>query len=404
MSWLRDRIPGWRRARRPEEPAAEQPFPEPPVQKPAKPGFERPRLVLLVRDAAGPASYQLHSFEDEPEAAAFVQFWFPGNIENGVIAFWASHDEPEIGSNDGPAEVVVLVRDESGPKTVYPFSFTDMDLAESWVEREEELGLNVDQLLVYWAVPARTSRDHWGRVHLWPSEPPALKRRGRLATPPKPVFQEKPTWPQRPEAAPAEARSPFAGELPVSLEAAETEQALDTPEEAAAASEAVETAPGPFVRDHEETQEPPAAIEPAPGPFVRDHEEAQQPPEAVGAAPGPFVRTPEEAQEPPEAVETAPGPFARTPAEEAVAASEEPQEPPVQEPPETETAAEPFSETAEEPPEAAVGAPATFEEAPSEDASEPLDPNDESDRLLGQRRWQRRQGPFRGFGSPPGKF
>ena len=389
MSWLRDRIPGWRRAKRPEEPAAEQPFPEPPVVKPAMPGFERARLVLLVRDAAGPASYQLHSFEDEPEAAAFVQFWFPGNIENGVIAFWASHDEPEIGSNDGPAEVVVLVRDETGPKTVYPFSFTDMDLAESWVVREEELGLNVDQLLVYWAVPARISRDHWGRVHLWPSEPPALKRRGRLATPPKPVFQEKPRRPQRPEAAPAEARSPFADELPVSLEATEMEQAVDTPEEAAAASE--------------EAQEPPEAVEAAPaGPFIGTSDEPQEPPEAVETAPaGPFARrTPveeaaaasEEAQEPPEAIEAAPaGPFVRT--------SDEPQEPP-----EIETAAEPFSEAAEEPPEAAVGAPATFEEAEPEDAGEPLDPNDESDRLLGQRRWQRRQGPFRGFGSPPGKF
>jgi hypothetical protein len=393
MSWLRDRIPGWRRAKRREEPAAEQPFPEPPVVKPAMPGFERARLVLLVRDAAGPASYQLHSFEDEPEAAAFVQFWFPGNIENGVIAFWASHDEPEIGSNDGPAEVVVLVRDETGPKTVYPFSFTDMDLAESWVEREEELGLNVDQLLVYWAVPARISRDHWGRVHLWPSEPPALKRRGRLATPPKPVFQEQPRRPQRPEAAPAEARSPLADELPVSLEAAETEQAVDTtPEEPAAASA--------------EAQEPPEAIQAAPaGPFIGTSDEPQEPPEAVETAPaGPFIRTSDEAQEPPEAVEAAPGPLARTPDEEAVAASEEVPEPPVQEPPETETAAEPFSEAAEEPPEAAVEEPATLEATPSGDADEPLDPNDESDRLLGQRRWQRRQGPFRGFGSPPGKF
>jgi hypothetical protein len=381
MSWLRDRIPGWRRDQRPDEPAAEQPFPEPPVQKPAMPGFERTRLVLLVRDAAGPASYQLHSFEDEPEAAAFVQFWFSGAIEHGVIAFWASHDEPEIGSNDGPAEVVVLVRDETGPKTVYPFSFTDMDLAESWVEREEELGLNVDQLLVYWAVPARISRDHWSRVHLWPSEPPARKRRGRLATPPKPVFQEKPGPLQRPEtrtakrqAAPAEARPLFPDELPVSLEAGETVQAMDTPEEAVVASP--------------EAPEPPTAIEAASGPFVRNHEEAQEPPEAVETAAGPFARNHEEAQEPPEAVETAPGPFVRN----------------LEEPPQTETAAELFSEAVEEAHEPPVEEPATFEEAEPEDAGEPFDPYDESDRLLRHRRWQRHQGPFRGFGSPPGKF
>src|SRR3990172_3554663 len=131
MRWLRDRIHG-RRNQRPEQPAAEQPSPEPPVQRPAAPNFERPRLVLLVRDAAGPASYQLHSFENEAEAASFVQFWFPGDVAHGVIAFWASHREPEVMAGERPAEVVVLVRDETRSKSVCPFSFAGMDLAQSW--------------------------------------------------------------------------------------------------------------------------------------------------------------------------------------------------------------------------------------------------------------------------------
>ena len=203
MRWLRDRIPGWRRNQRPE-----QPVPEPPVQKPAAPGFERPRLVLLVRDAAGPASYQLPSFEDEAEAAAFVQRWFPSDMDHGVIAFWASHKEPEVGAGERAAEVVVLVRDETMPKTVIPFSFAGMDLAQSWVAREADRELNTDQLLMYWAVPARISHDQWGRVHLWPSEPPALRPQGRLATPTKPVFEPNPR-PRR-----GQARAPENDEAP----------------------------------------------------------------------------------------------------------------------------------------------------------------------------------------------
>jgi len=208
MRWLRDRIPGWRRNQRPTELAAGQPVPEPPVQKPAAPGFERPRLVLLVRDATGPASYQLHSFEDEAEAAAFVQYWFPSDSDHGVIAFWASHKEPEIGAGERAAEVVVLMRDETMPKTVIPFSFAGMDLAQSWVARESDRELNTDQLLMYWAVPARISHDHWGRVHLWPSEPPALRPQGRLATPTKPVFEPNPRSRRGQARAPENAEAP----------------------------------------------------------------------------------------------------------------------------------------------------------------------------------------------------
>src|SRR3990172_4502481 len=243
MRWLRDRIPGWRRNQRPEEPAGEQPVPEPPVQKPAAPGFERPRLVLLVHDAAGPASYQLHSFEDEAEAASFVQFWFPGDIDHGVIAFWASHKEPEVEAGERAAEVVVLVRDETRPKTVCPFSFAGMDLAQSWVARESDRELNTDQLLMYWAVPARISHDQWGRVHLWPSEPPTLRPQGRLATPTKPVFEPNPRsrrgearTPEN-EEAPSEERLALPDELLASIDVEETAQVMDTPEEAVAAAE-----------------------------------------------------------------------------------------------------------------------------------------------------------------------
>jgi hypothetical protein len=334
MRWLRDRIPGWRRNQRPEEPAAEQPVPEQPVpeqpvQKPAAPGFERPRLVLLVHDAAGPASYQLHSFEDEAEAAAFVQFWFPGDIDHGVIAFWASHKEPEVGAGERAVEVVVLVRDETRPKTVCPFSFADMDLAQSWVARESDRGLNADQLLMYWAVPARISRDHWGRVHLWPSEPPALRPQGRLATPTKPVFEPNPrsrrsqARASENEEAPFEERLALPDELLAPKEVEETAQAMDTPAEASAPDDAAQ----------------------------------------AGEVPATFE-------------EMAADLLPETPAETSAAADA----PPVDE------------------------EPAAFEEAEPESDDEAFEPCEEIDDLLRRRRWEQHEGPFRGFGSPPGKF
>jgi len=364
MRWLRDRIPGWRRNQRPEEPAAEQPVPEPPVQKPAAPGFERPRLVLLVRDAAGPASYQLHSFEDEAEAAAFVQLWFPSDSDHGVIAFWASHKEPEVRAGERAVEVVVLVRDETRPKTVCPFSFAGMDLAQSWVARESDRELNTDQLLMYWAVPARISHDQWGRVHLWPSEPPTLRPQGRLATPTKPVFEPNPRSRRGEARAPENEEAPFEERLALpdkllaSIEVEETAQAMETPAEAVAAAE--------------EAQEPPA--------------------------------------EEPAEVETVAELLVETPAE-TVAAAWDAQEPPAEEPATfeemaadllPETPAETSAATDETPP--AGEEPVAFEKAEPESDGEAFEPCDETDELLRRRRWEQRQGPFRGFGSPPGKF
>ena len=372
MGWLRDRIPGWRRDRRPVEPSAEPPIPAPPTQKPAVPKREGPRLVLLVRDAAGPASYQLHTFEDEPEAAAFVQFWFPGDIEHGVIAFWASHEEPEIPSNDRPAEVVVLVRDETGPKTVYPFSFTDMDLAQAWVEREEDLGLNVDQLLIYWAVAARISRDHWDRVHLWPSEPPTVNRLGRLAMPIRPVFQSKPKPIRRGEdpatgrrAAPPEVRLPLPDELLASRDIGETAQDLP------AAAE-----------------EPPASAAPA-GPVFAPPTDAVAPAQAEQL---PAM------EEPPEVEAEEPEPLPETPIdpvtadEPAVFAAEEPPPPAVSE-----------ASAAKEPPRVLKRSAPPRKTKPKK-GKLPFDPEEESHRLLRRSGWEKREGPFRGFGSPPGKF
>ena len=337
MWWLRDRIHGRRRNQRAEQPTGEQPVPETPAPKPPEPDPGRPRLVLLVRDAAGPASYQLHSFEDEPEAASFVQFWFPGDFDHGVIAFWASHREPEFRAEERPAEVVVLVRDETRSKTVCPFSFAGMDLAQSWVARESDRGLDLhpDHVLIFWAVPTRISRDHWGRVHLWPSEPPTPRPNGRLATLTQATFLRKPASAPPPPAPPAP---------PTPAPPAETR--TPTPRQA------------PFEQQLELPAELLAPIE---------IEEAEQVVDMSA----------EEARELPVAEET--------------------REPPVEEAAEVEAPAVDVTPRVDE-------KPAAFKKTGPRKESKPFDADKEIEELHRRSGWEKREGPFRGFGSPPGKF
>ena len=329
MWWLRSRIHRRRRNQRPEQPTGEQPVPETPARKPPEPDPGRPRLVLLVRDAAGPASYQLHSFEDEQEAASFVQFWFPGDFDHGVIAFWASHREPEFRAEERPAEVVVLVRDETRSKTVCPFSFAGMDLAQSWVARESDRGLDLhpDHVLIFWAVPTRISRDHWGRVHLWPSEPPTPRPNGRLATLTQATFLRKPASAPPPPAPPAETRTPTPRQAPF-------EQQLELPAELLAPIEI---------------------------------EEAEQVVDMSA----------EEARELPVAEET--------------------REPPVEEAAEVEAPAVDVTPRVDE-------KPAAFKKTGPRKESKPFDADKEIEELHRRSGWEKREGPFRGFGSPPGKF
>jgi len=357
MWWLRSRIHRRRRNQRPEQPTGEQPVPETPARKPPEPDPGRPRLVLLVRDAAGPASYQLHSFEDEQEAASFVQFWFPGDFDHGVIAFWASHKEPEIRAGERPAEVVVLVRDETRSKTVCPFSFAGMDLAQSWVARESDRGLDLhpDHVLIFWAVPARISRDHWGRVHLWPSEPPVPRPNGRLATLTQATFLRKPASAPPAPAPPTETRTPTHKQAPF-------EQRLELPAELLAAPEI------------EEAEE--AVDLPAPAASTEEPMPARE--EAVFEQ---RLELPAELLAPLEV-------------EEAVQVVDTP----------AEQAAEVEAPTVDVTPRVDEKKPAAPKKTKHRKGNEPLRSEEEIEELLHRSGWEKHEGPFRGFGSPPGKF
>ncbi len=178
MKWLLGHVLG--RRPRPEETVVEQVGAEP---KP--PACSYPRLVLLVHDAAGPAVYQIHTFEDAPSAADFVQYWFRFQSEHGILAFWISHQEAtwQADSNEErPGEAVILIRDEARPDIVYPFSYSDMGQAHSWIAMEANRGLDLGLVLLYWAVPVRIETDGYGVVQFSPATPPVGRDRDETKT------------------------------------------------------------------------------------------------------------------------------------------------------------------------------------------------------------------------------
>lgn len=166
MKWLRTRIQRWKR--RHEETTDEQ------AERPQQADSPGPRLILLVHDASGPASYRLHTFADAQSAEGFVDSWFPTGFEHGILAFWAVDDEPAsptTSDTTSDEEVVVLIQDADRREIVYPFSLPDMGLAHAWIKKEATRGLDLRLMQVYRAVPVRICRDDRGRVRLTPREP-----------------------------------------------------------------------------------------------------------------------------------------------------------------------------------------------------------------------------------------
>jgi hypothetical protein len=177
MNWLLAHL---RRRRRRIEETIEVATGDGAGAKPEPPECSRPRLALLVQDAAGPAAYQLHTFSEAAAAAAFIRFWFPPRFQHGIRAFWTSHEEPawEVGSSEErQPEVVILIRDEDRRDIVYPFSCSDMGQARSWIAMEASRGLDLRLVLLYWAVQVRIEADGRGVERFSPSEPPMARRR-----------------------------------------------------------------------------------------------------------------------------------------------------------------------------------------------------------------------------------
>ena len=135
-----------------------------------------PDVILLVAEAGGPAARQMHRFGDTRSAAQFIQVWFPDKRRSDISAFWALtwRPDPEL---HPAAEPIVIIRDSARPSVVYPFSFVGLQTAQYFLRQQLGLGLDLSSVALYWAVPIIIATGNPGRVHLFPVLPPERSRR-----------------------------------------------------------------------------------------------------------------------------------------------------------------------------------------------------------------------------------
>jgi hypothetical protein len=131
--------------------------------------------VLLTDDAAGPSVRRLTCFPDAASAAEHVDFWYPPEHRDRLIAFWALSRKPAA-REDGAmeAEALVLVRDHRDPELVSPFSFTAMSDAHDFIRQEMSRGLDPSLVVLLWAVPVTVETTVFGDVRITPEQAPEM--------------------------------------------------------------------------------------------------------------------------------------------------------------------------------------------------------------------------------------
>jgi hypothetical protein len=130
-------------------------------------------LMLLATDASGPYARRIHCFHDAGAATRFIKFWYPYRLEGSVRAYWLLRDEPSLyEQKEWGAALVLLVRDAGRRGVVYEFPFEGVSQARQFLRQETEHGLDMRQVLLLWALPARIERDWRGDVILFPPSMP----------------------------------------------------------------------------------------------------------------------------------------------------------------------------------------------------------------------------------------
>lgn len=327
---------------------------------------EGPPLLVLVPDISGISSFRLHRFTDAAAGAAFIHERVRPEVRQGIHAFWALPGRPNTASEHpgSPAgEALVLIRTRENSGVVYVVSFVDIESAQSFARFEARRGLHPQLIMIYWAVIVNIRQELEG-VSIFPSRPPALTP-SREAVEPVAVDLEEAPRQQEISMAEAEAEATAAaylhqmagGDLLVEESAPD---AATAPAEEPAAEEVLNSLAG--------------------APIVE--EAGEQAPEAGGIA------TAEE-----------PAPSWQLDAPAQTYAGDEEQ---------ADRHLEVFSPVEGEPymvDDAAAFMPASQNSvAGPEIRSGDFNIEAEVERFLRQRRSERREGPFQGFNSPPGRF
>jgi hypothetical protein len=133
-------------------------------------------LLLLVPTEGG-LSFRLHPFPGVEEARRYARDSPPLQAHRHLIAFWTLQTPPGP-DMDGHTEAIVIIRDPSQPEVAQLFSFVEMDAAQLFLRQEVEAGLDLGQVMVYWAVSVEID------VPVPPPRPiVATRTRERLQTP-----------------------------------------------------------------------------------------------------------------------------------------------------------------------------------------------------------------------------
>jgi hypothetical protein len=135
-----------------------------------------PPLILLSDNAAGPSVRRMTAFAGTAELCEHVDFWYPPEQRDRLIAFWALPAQPEDAGDMPEIEALVLVRDHRDAELVAPFSFVSMGDALAFVRDEIRHGLDPSLVVVLWAVPARVQTTVFGEVRVSPECPPDVDR------------------------------------------------------------------------------------------------------------------------------------------------------------------------------------------------------------------------------------
>ncbi len=406
----------------------------------------RAPLVMLVSDASGRVSFQQHTFKDAPAGEEFIEYWYHGRPQSGLISFWALPDQPRSMGGEGACagESVVLIRDGDRPGVVYPFSFVDMQTAHGFVRQEVSKGLDLGQVAIHWAAPVTLEADLSGKVRINPPTPPdagEMQAGGRAPvqtaaieeTPLSgenvagmPGFFSPSSQDAMPTAAERRASSDFwaddevvrKNEVDKRFAQVEAASPVRRPRVETLNTEGFDTRVEPAAKLEDEV--PPGTTESiaVEAPTVEADVErdaialdvvSESTPEAV-------VLEVEAVLEPAVTFDVPVGEVGASEEEEEVESGPHVEEPIV----EAVEAEELFAEDPEplvnverlmlEVEEAALGAewPSarfdTVDEAAGGFGDESGEVEDEVSKVLHTRRWESQDGPFRGFGSPPGKF
>jgi hypothetical protein len=137
----------------------------------AQPQPSGPSLVLLIPNVAGVGAFRLVAFPDAQSAAEYIDSSVLPQVRSGLTAFWALHREPPPKTPQGSGEALVLIRSAAGSDVVYVVSFVDLESAESFARFEVKRGLDIGLVMIYWAALITVHEGADG-ISLTPAEPP----------------------------------------------------------------------------------------------------------------------------------------------------------------------------------------------------------------------------------------